>query len=375
MKHRTGQLLLCAIAASGTGAWAAATPVAADTYISSQLPAANFGSATSLAVGSGSSALIEFDLTHLTSLNLTTSNLQKATLTVFVDQVMMPGSINISLPGQPWTESGETYNTFNSSLVSLFLSGVRIPAAGQYLTIDITQPVRAWLAGGAVNEGLLIEATSGTSSFFSIDSKENTVTSHPPELDVILTDTGNVGPPGPTGAQGVTGPVGPAGSAGPTGAQGATGVPGVPGVTGPKGATGAQGATGVAGPMGPAGPTGAAGPAGSWAIASFPIPANTSVWWPSACGSGQIAVSGACGHFEAGADSAIDQHFSVVYSGPDPADPSIWNCTASNGGSSSATVTIGVYCVDLGSNQAAAVKPVKSLATPVPPQPPGVERH
>src|ERR1700721_1551431 len=66
----------------------------------------NFGTATTITVGSsGSIGLIQFDLTQLPA-GLTAAQIQKAPLTLFLDHVNSGGSINIDTvsASTPWGE-------------------------------------------------------------------------------------------------------------------------------------------------------------------------------------------------------------------------------------------------------------------------------
>src|SRR5262249_17803198 len=102
----------------------------------------------------------------------------------------------------------------------------------------------AWLPG-TPNNGIVLTPRAGSSVSVAFDSKENALTSHSPELDLVLA---SAGPQGPQGSPGLPGPPGPPGAAGAAGLQGAAG---------PTGATGPQG---LPGPTGPTGPPGAPGP-------------------------------------------------------------------------------------------------------------------
>jgi hypothetical protein len=114
----------------------------------------------------------------------------------------------------------------------------------QYVQIDVTTLVEDWVNGTMPNDGLAL-ALVGTTGSFSFDSKESTLTSHQPELEIVLS-----GPAGAQGAQGPQGATGPAGAAGPQGPAGPAG---------PQGLRGPQGLPGTAGAQGPAGPTGPKG--------------------------------------------------------------------------------------------------------------------
>src|SRR5215468_8190124 len=82
--------------------WAADAPLAADSYISSASPNSNFGSVETLAVSTGKTALVRFDLSSIPSC----SNIAKAYLRVFVDKVTTPGTLNYALVTSSWTENG-----------------------------------------------------------------------------------------------------------------------------------------------------------------------------------------------------------------------------------------------------------------------------
>jgi hypothetical protein len=246
----------------------------------------NFGTATTITAGSsGSVGLVQFDLTQLPA-GLTVAQIQHATLTLFLDHVNAGGSVNIDTvsASTPWSELTVTGNSGISPGIAVNTSA---PAntADTFISVDATSAVQGWITTPSSNNGFMIQANTGTSVQF--DSKENTSTSHPATLTIVLVSVGPTGATGssgtngsngasgamgPTGAVGPTGVSGPTGVAGPTGsngANGATGPTGVAGPTGSNGTNGATGATGVAGPTGSngtngvTGPTGVAGPTGS----------------------------------------------------------------------------------------------------------------
>jgi len=230
--------------------------------------------------------LVQFDLTNL-PVGLTAAQIQKATLTLFVDQINSSGTINVDTAVGAWNELTVNGNN-NLSPGNAVATSVPVAVADAFISMDATAAVQAWITTPGSNNGFMILANGSTSVQF--DSKENTNTSHPATLTLVLA---NSGAPGPTGAAGPTGPTGPmgpagatgaastvagpAGATGPTGATGSTGatgaasiVPGPTGATGPAGPPGATGATGaastVAGPIGATGPSGATGPAGTGTI-------------------------------------------------------------------------------------------------------------
>jgi len=229
--------------------------------------ATNFGAAVSVTVGSSASVgLVQFDLGAL-PLGTTAAQVQKATVTFFVNKVNVPGSISVNLANGSWVESTVS-GTSGFPAQGASVGSIAIQAANSYVTLDVTTAVQGWLTTPLSNNGLMLTSSGGSAQF---DSKENTNTSHPAVLAVILASTGAAGPTGPTGPAGPAGPAGPTGATGPAGPAGPTGATGSAGPAGPAGPTGATGpagpvgptgATGSAGPAGPAGPTGATGVAG-----------------------------------------------------------------------------------------------------------------
>jgi hypothetical protein len=261
----------------------------------------NFGTATTITVGSsGSIGLVQFDLTQVPA-GLTAAQIQKATLTVFLDHVNTGGSINIDTvsASTPWGELTVTGNSGISPGIAVNTS-VITNTANTFIVLDATAAVQGWITTPSSNNGFMIQANTGTSVQF--DSKENTTTSHPTMLTIVLVSNGPsgptggtstvAGPTGPTGASGaastVAGPVGPTGAtglsgnngvAGSTGSTGSSGNNGATGATGASGSNGVTGATGSTGNSGPTGPTGAvstvAGPVGPTGAASaIPGPAG-----------------------------------------------------------------------------------------------------
>ena len=220
----------------------------------------NFGTAVNITVGSsGSEGLVQFDLSSLPN-NVSAGNIQRALLTLYVNHINTPGSINILTANGIWTETG--VNGTNAPVGSATLaSGVAIGNSGVYITVDATAAVQGWITDPSTNNGFLIQANGSTSVQF--DSKESSATSHAAVLSIYIA---NSGPAGPTGPQGLTGATGPTGANGVTGPTGATGSAGANGATGPTGATGSAGANGVTGPTGAtgsAGANGATGPTGA----------------------------------------------------------------------------------------------------------------
>lgn len=261
-RRRTAQAVLASAAAVAAGpALALDAPVAADAYVSTSLPANNFGAQPTLNVGGGATSLLRFDLRTLPAA-VTAAKVTKATLVLYVNRVGSPGAVDLHPVNGDWSEAGVTAPTLpaygGSSLYSL-----PVPAAGNYLAVDVTAQVKSWVNNPGTNFGwALAPALSAPATVAFFDSKENTATGHVARLDITLADQGPKGETGPAGPKGDTGPAGMKGEAGPQGPMGLQGPIGPIGPIGPKGDTGPVGMKGEAGPQGPMGPQGVRGDTG-----------------------------------------------------------------------------------------------------------------
>jgi len=234
-----------------------ATPPSADTFVSSLTPRANYGPSIILVVQQGANSYLQFNLSALP----VGAHVSKATLRLFVDGVLRPGSFDVYQLNAPWNENTLTYNTPPPALGTSATGGSPVSVSSatmnQFLLIDITSTVQGWVGGGVANNGVALAVAGDGKGIFSFDSKESLLTGNGPELEIVL--DGPVGPTGPQGAAGPTGPQGTTGSQGVTGPQGATGAQGatgLPGIPGPQGIPGAQGPQGDTGPQGPQGLSG-----------------------------------------------------------------------------------------------------------------------
>jgi hypothetical protein len=214
-----------------------------DAHVSMSARTSNFGSAPTLLVqGPGPTAAqtyLRFDLTTLPA-GTRGAGIVRAQLRLWVSRVVRGGMLDVHSARSAWTEA--------------LLTGANAPGAGRdavigipiapqdrsgFLMVDVTSVVREWLDGTLENHGFALSANAAGVSV-EFDSKENTGTSHEPQLEIILGAVGPSGPPGPAGAQGPPGPPGVAGPVGPPGPPGPAGAAEPPGA-GPLTATGTVG--------------------------------------------------------------------------------------------------------------------------------------
>lgn len=203
-----------------------------DANTSSLFPKKNFGGSVALIVCNGSNTYIKFSLANLGS-SVSASNVSGATLILYADFVLTPGTMDVYQVTGSWSEGSITYNNAPQLGTKLF-SAVSVTGTG-YVSLDMTSTVQAWLNGTLANNGIALVPSSASGISVSFDSKENLLTSHTAQLPVVLASAGPQGAQGPPGPQGPQGLQGASGSAGPAGPQGPAGATGPMGPQGPSG--------------------------------------------------------------------------------------------------------------------------------------------
>jgi hypothetical protein len=131
-------------------------PLAADAHVNSTAPGTNFGSAATLNVGGGSTALMRFDLSTLPT-GTTAAKLVKATLVLYVNRVGIPGAVELQAVNGNWTESGVTAST----LPRTGGAGQRRHHGGArggpvLVSVDVTAQVKQWISNPGANFGLAL---------------------------------------------------------------------------------------------------------------------------------------------------------------------------------------------------------------------------
>ena len=163
-----------------------------DAYTDSAHPTTNYGAAITLGVASTGSSVqttyIQFDLSSIPS-GYTGSNIAKATLKVYVNSLTAGGSFNVDYVNGSWQENKITAN-LAPALGTTIAASVPLTSANKndYVSVDITSALQAWLNGTQTNDGVALVANNPLSS--TIDSKENAKTSHSAELDVVFASSG-----------------------------------------------------------------------------------------------------------------------------------------------------------------------------------------
>ncbi len=187
LKTQFAVLLLCAVCLL-TGASGQLTPTG-DAYTNTAAMTTNYGAKTLLDVESTQTSFIQFNLSSIPS-GYTSADVTKATLKLYVNAVTTAGSFNVDYVNGTWTES--TIDASNApALGATIAASVPLITAdkNQYILVDVTAAVQAWLSGTA-NDGIALVANSPLNASF--DAKENTTTSHPAELDIVFAGGGTL---------------------------------------------------------------------------------------------------------------------------------------------------------------------------------------
>lgn len=295
MKQATLAFFLAALALT-PDAHAATAIVNADAHVSPAAPAQNFGALPTLAIGNGSVALIQFDLSSIPP-GTDPNTITKAQLLVFVSRITQAGKIQIAPLQSPWTENTVTNSSRPLAGTPIAISDV-ISVPNNWVVLDITSQVRTWVASPFTAFGVAISPDGSQPAALLLDSKESISTSQPARLQITI--AGPAGPTGPTGPQGVPGPIGP---------------------TGPQGL---RGFTGFQGPAGPATLQGLT----TRAVSTTDLGGNLQgLRFVSCPASFPIAIAGGCGHrdFNTAADDIV-----VNFTGPEDGNPNRWRCILRN---------------------------------------------
>jgi hypothetical protein len=157
-----------------------------DTYIFSSNPSANFGTQQSMFTGSSSTstALMEFSLSNLPA-GLTSGNITKAVLLVYVKSVTAAGNVAVAPLSGPFTETTVNYTNGISLVGSPFSGNIALGAAqvGTFIPVDVTAQVQSAIGGGSVGFAIVPQDSTVVAQF---DTKESTSTSHAPDLQIFL---------------------------------------------------------------------------------------------------------------------------------------------------------------------------------------------
>ncbi|HEY6339773.1 MAG TPA: DNRLRE domain-containing protein [Candidatus Sulfotelmatobacter sp.] len=166
---------------SWTEAYGQITPLS-DAYTNTATPTTNYGTKTLLDVDEATqTTYIQFDLSSVPA----GTSVDRATLKLYVNSITTAGSFTVNYVDGTWAESTIT-SSLAPALGTTIATSPALTAAdkNQYILINITPAVQAWLDGSQANDGVALVANGSFNATF--DSKENASTSHAAELDIVF---------------------------------------------------------------------------------------------------------------------------------------------------------------------------------------------
>ncbi len=151
LKSATMLVLLCLAFLTAS----AQAPPSADSIIVTARPNQNYGNSTILAVANGITTLIQFNLSGIPA----NTNIQKATLRLYVDGFQSPGSFDVYELAGSWSENSVKF-TNAPALGTSATGGNPTPIArsslNNFVLVDITALAQGWLTGTIANNGLAL---------------------------------------------------------------------------------------------------------------------------------------------------------------------------------------------------------------------------
>jgi hypothetical protein len=191
MKNLTLQFrmmwLLTLTLLAATAGYSQITPLG-DSYTNTAASTTNYGATTQITVDAAADvSYIQFNLASIPA----GSVVSQATLKLYVNSVTTAGSFNVDYVNGAWTES--TIDASNAPpLGTAIASSIAVTAAekNQYILVNVTSALQAWLNETETNNGIALVANSTFHATF--DSKESTTTSHAPELDIVFAGGGTL---------------------------------------------------------------------------------------------------------------------------------------------------------------------------------------
>ena len=215
-----------------------------------------------------SNVLLAFPLSMLPA-GTTGADVVKATMFLWIREARASLSdgdrnvIDFAAITSGWTEASASLKTQPPVGAAFGSLDVRNLAAGQYIAVDLTPQVRAWLGSPGSNFGIMLSPDPRGPADFNVSISSRESTDHPPIVDITLAGHGS--PDGgatiqvgvtSTGAPGTAAVVTNRGSNTaavldftiPRGDRGPAGVPGAPGAAGAPGANGKTIRSGASGP-------------------------------------------------------------------------------------------------------------------------------
>lgn len=188
--------MLTLLSALAVGAYGQSVLVA-DAYTSATSANGNFGTNPALTISGNNTVYVRFDIARTLPAGTKAEDVARATVKFYVSKVATAGKLDLYPITADWDEKTITAN--NAPMIGTLLlttQQIEKSAQGNYLPIDITELVKQWLGDGAGQNAIpnygfaLFPHPVGDDTpqlaDISLDSKENSQTSHDGSLSVQL---------------------------------------------------------------------------------------------------------------------------------------------------------------------------------------------
>jgi len=186
MKTIHSSLAASVFAALSLSAHALTLPVSEDTSTTTNIKLAKAaGMAKTLPVTAVRSALIRFEVSAFSN-SIDSAQVSRARLLLFVGKVTKPGDLTLRAVTQDWSEvfaAPLVVPTFGPNLAPIPAATV---VAKQFVIVDVTAQVKAWLAAPASDFGFALTATGTTNVL--LGAKEGSGTGYPAMLEIDYSD-------------------------------------------------------------------------------------------------------------------------------------------------------------------------------------------
>ncbi len=175
---------ILALALLGASALAITLPVSEDSSTSGNaFVAKTAGRDTTLHVSAARRGLIRFEAGAFAD-SIPAGEVGKAHLVLFISSVTAPGALTLHRVTQDWSEDAASVPAFEAApLATIPQTSVR---AKQFVIVDVTAAVRAWLREPGTDFGFAIAASGGTRVL--LGAKEGPAAGHPAQLQIETTD-------------------------------------------------------------------------------------------------------------------------------------------------------------------------------------------
>jgi hypothetical protein len=140
---------------------------------------------------------VRFDLLTLPE----NPTIQTASLKVWIGDIQGPGQLSVHLVAESWKEQTLNAKTTPWFFPAFTMLLINEDLKNHFIYFDVTREVQDWTTGTVPNYGFALTLEEGLSCVVKFDSKENSHTSHPMELE----PQGLPGPQGPVGPEGMPG--------------------------------------------------------------------------------------------------------------------------------------------------------------------------